>query len=116
MARKLRHDPPVNSLGISRSEHWMIAVDNWGGVLESRKLPVGTDLYDELIREHLRYHSEGWEQERLLYLREFHVRRRDSTPRRVYITGLDPNRLRLQSDGHYDEYGFKFQAPSVGRR
>jgi hypothetical protein len=111
-----RHTPPVNALSASREVSWIIAVDNWGGVLDSRQLPAGTDLYDALVREHLRYHAEGWQQERMFYNREFHVRRHGQTPRRVYITGSDPTLVRLETDGRYDRNGFEFQAPSTWQR
>lgn len=108
-----RHTPPIHSLGISRSETWIVAVDNWGGVIEFREIPCGRDLYVELVSEHLRYHAEGWQQDRAFYNCEFHVRRAGLTPRRVYVTGLDPRLVRLKTSGRYDAYGFEFCAPST---
>lgn len=111
-SRHRRHTPPIESLGISRGKTWLIATDNWGGILESREIPGGTDLYDALVREHLRYHAEGWDQERAFYLREFYVRKNGFTPRRILITGFDPRLVRMRTSGHYDAFGFEFRAPS----
>lgn len=110
--RNRRHTPPIDSLGISHCPTWIVSVDNWGNVLKRTKLDAGTDLYAALVQEHLQYHADGWAfEERLFYNREFHVRRAGDTPRRVYITSLDPARLRLDTEGHYDRYGFEFRVP-----
>lgn len=113
--RKRRQTPPIDSLGVSRCATWMVALDNWGNVLESSKIEAGTDLYVALVQESLRYHSAGWEmEERMFYNRDFYVRRQGDTPRRVYITSLDPARVRLETQGHYDRFGFEFRAPASG--
>lgn len=111
-----RQAPPIDSLGTSRDKTWLIAVDTWGHILESKPVPVGTDLYVALVHEHLRYHTEGWDQERAFYLREFYVRKGGMTPRRIYITGLDPALVRMKSSGNYDRYGFHAIAQSTGGR
>jgi len=116
-SRRHRHTPPIESLGISRSPTWIIAVDNWGRILESNALEENTDLYDALVRESLRYHADGWKlEERMFYLKEFYVRRNGDTSRRVYITGLDPKLLRLETSGHYNQFGFECHLPTSGLR
>jgi hypothetical protein len=113
--RKRRHIPPIDSLGVSRCTTWLIALDNWGQILESSKIDAGTDLYVALVQESLRYHSAGWQMdERMFYNRDFYVRRRGDTPRRVCITSLDPALTRLETQGQYDRFGFEFRAPTRG--
>jgi len=115
MATRRRHTPPINILGISRATTWLVAVENWGKVLESSKIEKVADLYAALVEEHLRYHRAGWSsEERMFYNGDFFVRRAGHSQRRVFITSLNPAVREHQTEGHYDRFGWMYRAPSTG--
>lgn len=109
--RSRRHkgyEAPIDRLGRSRTVMWIIADDPWGGTRESRRLEPGTDLFDVLVSESLRYHRDGWRlTDRPFFNTEFFITREGYPQLRVHFTGCNPDLQPLDGEGTYErEYFF----------
>lgn len=91
MARRNR--PPIRAdiFKERRYPTWLVAEDPWQRILESRLLPVGTDLMRVYLSELLRHHDAGW------YLSEFQSfsasfceMKEHELKRYVYMSLVDP--------------------------
>lgn len=104
--------PPIDSLGRSESTVWLIAKDQWGRRFENRRLPAGTDLFEMLLAEALRYHREGWSlSDRPFFNCEFHVSRDGEARRLVTFSILGPDQTPLRATGKYYVGGYDAHYP-----
>lgn len=118
MSRSRRHkgyEAPIDKLGRSRTVMWIMADDQWGRAREWRRLEAGTDLFDELVSESLRYHRNGWRlTDRPFFNCEFFITRDGEPKLRIHFTGSDPARQRLEGDGRYQRECFHVSFPVLG--
>jgi hypothetical protein len=104
--------PPIDSLGRNDSAVWLVARDQWGRRFENRRLRAGTDLFEILLAEALRYHREGWSLgDRPFFNCEFHVSRPGEPPRLVTFSSLGPDQQPLRATGKYYRGGYDAQFP-----
>ena len=118
VGRSRRHkgySPPIEQLGRSRTVMWIVADEPTGHVREARRLEPGTDLFDALLAESLRYHRAGWEfTERPFFNTEFFVKRAGQAQLRVHFSGDDPALEPLLADGRYEREHFYARFPGAG--
>jgi hypothetical protein len=104
--------PPIDNLGKSECAVWLVARDQWGHRFENRRLAAGTDLFEILLAEALRYHREGWSlSDRPFFNCEFYISRTGEARRVVTFSSLGPDQEPLRATGKYYVGGFDAQFP-----
>jgi hypothetical protein len=112
-SRHKGYRPPIDSLGRTDTIVWLVARDQWGGRFDSRPLPAGTDLFEVLLAEALRYHREGWDLgDRPFFNCEFHISRGREQRRLVTFSTLGPDQHPLKAEGRYYVGGFDATYPN----
>jgi hypothetical protein len=88
-----RHIPrPLDAMrGISKQDYWVVIKDPWNNLIESRHLPIGTDLLLVYLQLLTHYHTTGWQiVEFGSFNCEFYATKEGERKRYIQITTMDP--------------------------